>query len=329
MLMLHKDWEFVQAQQVQLQRALPLPDLLPPPGTLEADTDEAISSSSSGKISDCPYLRSLSFQRYKIICNDRKFDRKTFDDDFPMSRVIDKLRHKLGDGNIHIDLIDLSYVKGSSYPLNLIVSRSTLGDISFIGQLDITHALSRDVSRPGFTDLIGSIFQLRCLKSLNLSYNRLRPEVLASILQVGLVPGECQLEHLDISGNCSNRACGKALGSFLISPECRLRTLKMNDCGIDAGRINNIPLLGLKEGMTANIEDSSIVEEVCNTSLDALELGNNLREDEYLDVYGFIFSKLTNLRTLRLAQLVMKGEDVAIRVMNNLFTCRNLCALYL
>lgn len=378
------DWEFIQIQQTQLRRALPLPDLLPPSWALEPDTDcislsqssSSCSSSSSASgnfIADCPYLRSSRLQRYKIICKDKKFDKKTLHDDFPMLRIFDRIRNSHGLWNdihhqdndnsindeekvvkvshingihVQIDLIDMSYVKGSSYPLSLIVSQVELGEISHIGHLNLTHALSRDISRPGFIDLMISVFSLPCLKSLDISYNRLRSEVLVYILRRGLNPGTCQLESLDLSGNCCNGACGRILGKFLTSPNCHLKTLKMNECGMNAGKSNDTAISGMRDEIMTKISSSTADDsnlsnnqdyyhhqhydhKVYFTSLENLELGDNPREDENLDMYSFLFTAFTKLSTLKLAQLIIKDESVATLVMNSLISCHNLCSLCL
>ena len=357
------DWEFIQTQQMRLEFAILLPDLLPHSWELEPDTQSTTSilSSSGNIIRNCPYLHSLCLQHYKIICKDKKFEKKTLHDDFPILRVFQRMRIHLGQWNyvplgcdvddvgegkqmktsneglnVQIDLIDMSYVKGSSYPLGLIVSQVNLGEIGLIGYLNLTHAFSRDVSRPGFTDLIISVILLPCLKSLNISYNRLRPEVLVCILRGGLIPDECQLEYLDISGNCCNGTCGRVLANFLTSQQCNLKTLKMNECSMNAGRSNNTAIAGMKQEIIRKLSsvdthsqmETNIGTQV-NMSLETLEIGDNPREDENLDTYNFLFGKFTKLSTLKLAQLVIKDEGVATQVMDSLFACHNLCSLCL
>ena len=177
------------------------------------------------------------------------------------------------------------------------------------------------------------------MKSLDISYNRLRPDVLASVLTLGLVPSVCQLEYLDISGNSCNGVSGRVLGDFLTSSECRLQCLKMNACGMNSGKYNNTAIVGMKEVIMNKIQTSIVHEEeedvdtyqqhIQNTSLEDLELGGNPREDENLDMYNFLFTKFVKLTKLKLAELVIKDEEVAIVLMNSFFSCQNLCCLCL
>ena len=149
----------------------------------------------------------------------------------------------------------------------------------------------------------------------------------------------CQLEYLDISGNSCNGVSGRVLGDFLTSSECRLQCLKMNACGMNSGKYNNTAIVGMKEVIMNKIQTSIVHEEeedvdtyqqhIQNTSLEDLELGGNPREDENLDMYNFLFTKFVKLTKLKLAELVIKDEEVAIVLMNSFFSCQNLCHLCL